>query len=299
MATAIDMMTKKEVASDLLSLKGVSRGLRPAGINRSRIVLSGKPGTGKSTLIRSNPKAIILDFEDSGRTVASPESLRFGPDPESNFYPTADEYRKFIDQLIARRAAGKTDIDMVGVDSFDKMVECFSRDLCQKNKLESVGDYGGGHGKGYWIVRDEISTLLDQLYRAGYGWVLISHIVQKSIKDGENERLISSLSVSDTFKSFLWQNCEHMFFMDRDVKVVESAPEVRTVNGKQVTLPKKSETVKVRCLKTSPGGLWSGGITDDVKVRLPFDDNIQVPLKGGWQAVESAFDVALKRLIGS
>ena len=81
---------------------GVSQGFDPGPCVRRRFGLMGLPGNGKTTFLHSIPGCIILDFEDSGRSLPNPKASRFGPVPHENFYPKWEDYLPLIDQLKVR-----------------------------------------------------------------------------------------------------------------------------------------------------------------------------------------------------
>ncbi len=289
------------IPTDLESIKGISTGFRPVGVNRGRYVFTGRPGTGKSTLVHSNPKAFILDPDMGGNTVDDPRAICFTPDPDSTPEgDTADAYRKIVDTLIARRKKGHKDIEMVVFDTIDELIEIFLRDFCLKHKLEDPLDYHSGEGNAYSIVRRDVFGILDRAYRAGFGWAVLANVAPKTIRHGGEERTLLSLSISDSFRNALFRKCEHMMFLD---------PATRTVKGPATTLTPKSGKGKVivipgtitqeacRVLKTKPGGLWKGETTSDIKVRIPFPDKTEVPRTGGWNVFTAVYDTAVKTLV--
>jgi hypothetical protein len=104
---------------------------------------------------------------------------------------------------------------------------------------------------------------------------------------------VSGLNVSDSFKGAVFQKCEHMLFVEHGVDVVKGPKEVKVVKGKRLEKEGKTESVKVRKLKTRPGGLWQGGDTNDVKVRVPIADELILPKVGGWDLFTKAYEDAI------
>lgn len=289
------------IPSDLAKLPGVSTGFRPVGVNRGRYVFTGRPGCGKSTLIHSNPKAFIFDPEMGGNTVDDPRAICFTPDPDTTPEgETATAYMKMVDVLIDRRKRGSKDIEMIVFDTIDELIEIFLRDFCLKHNLEDPLDYRSGEGNAYSIVRRDLFGILDRAYKAGFGWTVLAHVTPKTIRHGGEERIVMSLSVSDSFRNALFRKCEHMMFLEYHTKTIPGKPTTFTPKGggKTMTVPGTPTQEECRILKTKPGGLWRGETTNEVKVRIPFPDSTEIPRLAGWNVVSSVYDGAIKTLTG-
>ncbi len=285
------------IPSDLADIPGIATGFRPVGANRGRYVICGRPGCGKSTLAHSNPKAFILDPEMGGNTVDDPKAICFTPDPE--VVPegqSAEAYMDMMEKIIARRKAGKREFDMIVIDTIDELIEIFLQDFCLKHKLEDPLDYKSGEGNAYSIVRRDIFRMLDRAYRAGFGWTLLAHVTPKTIRHAGEEKIVQSLSVSDSFRNALFRKCEHMMFLDFYTKTIKGEPATRVIKGKKIVIPGESHQEIWRVLKIKPGGLWKGETTSDVKVRVPFPDSTEILRLGGWDVVTTVYNEAVKTL---
>lgn len=291
------VISGREIPKDLQGISGVSVGFDPPDILHSRIVTTGQPGSGKSTLLNSNKHLFMMDPERGGRTVADPQAMRFTPPPNTPPAELDKAYLAVADRLIARRVAGKDDIRMVGIDSMDKMIAIFQRALCLRAGCEDVGDYDGGHGKGYAVVRRDIFDMLDRLYQAGLGWAVIAHTSKTLVTVGKSEQLVTGLSMSRSYMAALFQECEHMLFVEHGIMSVPGKDTTSVVGGKRITKRGKPTSVPVRKLRARPGGLWMGGVTDDVKVRVPLPEEIVLPKVGGWYTLGAAYDEAVKTLV--
>lgn len=292
------VITKREVPKDLQGVSGLGTGFDPPDVQHTRLVITGQPGAGKSTLMNGNPKLLMLDPERGGATVADPEALRFTPPPTVQPDQLDKAYLEFVDKIVARKLSGKSDILMIGIDTIDEMISLFQKALCLRENVTDVGDIGGGHGKGYFMVRDSIFGMLDKAYRAGLGWVLIAHTKVRHVTIDGKERETCGLGISDSYKTAVFQKCEHMMFVEKGIVTVVGPATIKTVNGKKLEKPGKRENKKVRKLKTSPGGLWMGGETTDVKVRVPLPEEMVLPELGGWDMFVSAYNDAVASLQG-
>ncbi|KKN58739.1 hypothetical protein LCGC14_0549170 [marine sediment metagenome] len=201
-----------------------------------------------------------------------------------------------MDKIIARKLRGATDIQMIAIDTIDELISLFQHALCLRENAVDVGDIAGGHGKGYFIVRDSIFGMLDKIYRAGMGWALIAHTCIKTVKVGNDEKQVSGLAISSSYMRAVFQKCEHMLFVEHGIQTVKGPEETKIVGGKAIRKPGKMRTLRVRKLKTRPGGLWQGGDTNDVKVRVPFEEEYVLPKMGGWDFLNEAYQEAVARL---
>jgi hypothetical protein len=290
-------ITGREIPKDLQGVTGLRAGFAIPPVQQIRLTITGQPGAGKSTLLNSNPHLLSLDPERGGDTASDPQALRFTPPPGTDPAVLDQAYLVFVDNIVARKLRGADDIRMIAIDTIDEMVSLFQRALCIREKARDVGDVGGGHGKGYFIVRDAIFGMLDKIHRAGLGWAIIAHTKTKTITVGQDEKQISGLAISDSYKSMIWQKCEHMLFVEHGIDTVQGKKEVKVVNGKRIEKPGKMGVRKVRKLKTRPGGLWQGGDTNDVKVRVPLVDEMILPKVGGWDLFTKAYGDAAKLLV--
>ena len=290
------VISGREIPKDLQGVSGMRSGFVIPTVNQIRMVITGQPGAGKSTLLNSNPTVLSLDPERGGDTAADPQALRFTPPPDTDPMVLDQAYLTFVDSIIARKMRGATDIGMICLDTIDEFIDIFLTALCLRKGVDDPIDLKDGSGNGYTIVRKAIFGMLDKVHRAGMGWAIIAHTRTKTVRIGGEERQVSGLSVSDSFKGAIFQKCEHMLFVEHGVEQVKGPEEVKVVGGKKIKKPGKVSTQKVRKLKTRPGGLWQGGDTNDVKVRVPITDELILPKVGGWDLFTKAYEDACSTL---
>jgi len=294
------VISRREIPKDLQAIPGLSTGFDVPNVQQTRLVITGQPGAGKSTLLNSNPHLLSLDPERGGRTVADPKALRFTPPAKIDPAQLDKAYLAFADGVVARKLAGSNDIQMVCVDSLDELIGIFQRALCLRSAtggvVPEIGDVGGGHGKGYALVREDIFGMLDKIYRAGMGWACVAHTTLKTVTVDGKEVQVSGLAMSQSYMSALFRKCEHMMFIEHGIQTIREPDTFKTIAGKKVKVPGKSVNQKVRKLKTRPGGLWQGGTTNDVKVRVPLKDEYILPKLGGWDLFTEAYEEACNLL---
>jgi hypothetical protein len=294
------VISKREIPKDLQGVVGMRSGFDVPSVQHIRLALTGQPGVGKSTFLNSNPYLLSLDPERGGDTAVDPQALRFSPPPNTDPAHLDEAYVDFVDKIIARKKAGHDDIRMIALDTIDEFIDIFLTALCLKRGIDDPGDTKDGRGNGYTIVRKAVFGMLDKIHRAGMGWSIVAHTKTKTIRVGSEERQVSDLAVSDSFKGAIFQKCEHMLFLERGVESSHEADQRVTIRGKEIVKKGRPVITPVRRLKAEPGGLWhgQGAETNDVKVRVPIQSGIILPKVGGWDQFTKAYEDAVSVLTG-
>lgn len=300
-STQTDLMTGQPiVAQNEAALLGCATGWQPVSLNRSRLAIAGHAGTGKSTILHSNPRAIILDIEKGGRTVADPQAPRWpdwkaveeGRAPVPDFQAFTDKIRQIVE---AKRTGRLPNIDMVGIDTFDALFELWKRATCKLHELENINDYRGGYGKGYDLGCETLFGLLDEVNKVGMGWCVLIHLVDRTVKVGQVDVTQTSLAIPEKFQGYFARVLEHMLFMDFGTETIQKFNTV-PINGIPTQIAAGSETRSIRRLMCTPGTMLRGSQANDPKVRVPIIPEIIVPKKGAWALLQTEYDAALKRM---
>lgn len=270
----------------------VKTGFDPKDFDSLFVVITGRPGCGKSSLVASNPRAILYDLELNAGSVIDPQATRLELDPNST--TAADDLRASIRGLIASYrsdAALRESVKTVEFDSFDRMVDIFQKDLCRKHNVEDVGDYKGGHGKGYFKVCDELFDLLTQLRLVGLGVVLTSHLGPKDLKssDGSPVRTITTLCVSGTYRKALVQRRDLM------LRVECTQRKIKTKLPSGVEIEQQSKNPNDRQYVVLADTSTTEDDFDSPKTPVPMESGLVLPPKGSWQAVRDAWNRAVDK----
>jgi energy-coupling factor transporter ATP-binding protein EcfA2 len=285
------------IPKDLTGIDGLECGFHPPTSNETRLLITGSPGSGKSTFLNSNKNLLMIDVERGGKTVADPQAMRYSAPPTTDPAILDKAYLEFVDKIIARRVKGATDISMIGIDSMDEFIDIFLNAYCVRYGVQDpIQQIDGGSGNIYTMVRKEICNMLDRVHRAGMGWAIVGHSVTKTIRLGGEERYVSTLAMSDSFRSVFHRKCEHFLYVEAGVEIVNLPPVVKVVNGKSHSKPQAPAARPCRFLKTAPGGIWKGADAQDLKIRVPLSDRITLPAVAGYNAFSVDYDRAVKQL---
>ena len=134
-----------------------------------KLLLYGDAGSGKTTFVAGNPKALILDWEGGcGFTHAMKIGVPNWQAMESEVMPQLMDpaYRKFC--------------DTVAIDRLDVMVLAIEGFVCAQNRVAAVGEVP--HGKGWAQGKALLRKCLYSLSNAGYNVVLVSHAKTETVQ---------------------------------------------------------------------------------------------------------------------
>jgi len=148
-----------------------------------RCLVHGVEKIGKTTFAASAPSPIFICPEDG-----IPQSL--GAVPHFPAPPDGWLWQDVLDAIRAL-AVGEHDYKTLIVDTLDWLEPLLWRDICQKNKVESLEEVGGGYGRGFAAAVDGWRIFLADLERLrharGMHVILLAHSWIKAFKDPESE----------------------------------------------------------------------------------------------------------------
>lgn len=137
----------------------------------------GDPKTGKTTIASKFPKALLLAFEKGYMAIPGVMAQ-----PINNW----SEFKKVLKQLKEDQA--KEMFETIVLDTGDIAYDYVIDYVCANAKradggygVDAIGDIG--YGKGYGMAEKEFDESLRSIVQMGYGLVIISHAVDKSITD--------------------------------------------------------------------------------------------------------------------
>jgi len=162
------------------------------------ILLYGSPKTGKSTFASQFPNALFLECEPGLNCL------------EVFKIPTYT-WPDFLDacKLIA---AGNHPYKTIVVDTVDNAFKYCSDHVNAQHKVEYEGDLP--HGKGWAFVKNEWHRVLTRLCSLGYGVVLISHAVDKTVETRTGELTRTQPSLPDRARAVVLGLVDMILYCD-------------------------------------------------------------------------------------
>jgi len=285
--TVENMITRKPVKlpAALAGAMEVTQGFVAPDPDCMNIVITGRPGCGKTSFVSSNPRLLLFDLERGSETVIDPACIRLQVKRQST--TAADDLRRSITSLVAAYPLDKdmqSSISAVGFDSFDALVKMFSRDLCQKHNLEDPGEYKGGHGKGYFKIGDELFDMFEQLRRVGLGIVLTAH---QALEDVAGV-MVPTLNVSASYRNRLIQWRTLMFKMES----VQGKVKTRLKSGMSIETTSKDPKDRQFVLITDTS--TTAEDYDSPKSNVPLESGLVIPARNGWGTYRDAYSRAVE-----
>ena len=288
-------MPQQTLASGVSAQQRMANKYQPVGVvgqelakplNRCFWQLLGAYAAGKTRLVQTNPKAIILNLDESPTT---------HPDPQAEIWPAVDEQGQTIDTdgsplvltwprvmeviehvLTATRAGLPGTPECIVFDSLPSAVRlCLyhtgfklaeKADNIQRQgrgecafKLEDITPYDlkGMHGMIlYGLTYDIIADSIDKLRHHNKGVGIVTHLDWKQFEKGrtrEGDAIMEDrpvLSISDALRDRIHRNLDFSFLIKRSnrksAETVEGEKKVVTIGG-----VKKEVTTGRRQVETS------------------------------------------------
>lgn len=139
----------------------------------NRFVIAGPMGIGKTTLASKAPNPVFVCAEDG--LTGFDHVPRFAID-------SIPELHEFLD------AIPTTGHKTVVIDTSDFLERIIAAGICKTNQVTSIEEVGGGWGKGYTAVEEEMVKIiakLDQLRGKGIGSIILAHTHTKAYTNPE------------------------------------------------------------------------------------------------------------------
>lgn len=207
---------------------GATRAWNPTDPQRLRLWLTGYPGTGKTSFAYSNPRAVVLDLEDSGRDVPFCKAVRIP-------ILTTDLLVEVLRELIADGEAGKRWCDHVVIDTVDGFCDLLEPAITadyntsHTRQVETIFE-AGQEGAGFAKFSTAVMSWITDLYTAGYGWTCIGHVRERGGKN-PGEQPYSSPAIIPSLAGRLYREAQLM------VNLYRTSTTERVETGRMV--PKK------------------------------------------------------------
>lgn len=226
-----------------------------------KTLIYGVEGVGKSTLASKFPKPIFLDTE--------------GSTDKYNFverYPKPTSIAMLVDECNDIVANGE--YQTIVIDTFDKVEQMISEELCAANNKQSLEEFG--YGAGYSELDERVGKLLNffqDIIEKGMNVTILAHAKTKNfdspLGDGSYTRYELKLGAKTTQRtaSFLKEWADMILFCNYKVQVIENKDKKKHGYGGE------------RCMYTTHSPAY------DAKNRFGLDNELPLDFK----AIEHIF----------
>lgn len=175
------------------------------------MLLSGRPGIGKTTLALSSPRPLLIDLEDGVDRVEACHRK----DTMTNEYNGAERYEQFIKDL---KEEDLSDYDTVIIDTLGKLFDMITPVVIKENSVNGLKDGRTLSLKGYGAVGQKISDFIKMIKDKGKNVVIISHVTEKN--DGEITKI--RLQIPGATKDNIWNDIDlggYIEYVGKDRKI--------------------------------------------------------------------------------
>lgn len=188
-----------------------------------RILIHGVDGVGKSTFAACAPNTVFLGTEDGTEHL------------DVSRYPSPESWDDVL-EAIKTLTVGEHKYGTLAIDSLDWAEPILWRHLCEKHKVKTIEEVGGGYGKGYSAALDEWRVFISAIERMQNARkmhvVLIAHSFIKPFKNPQGDdfdRYV--LKLNDRAAGLLREWCRGVYFANYETFAVkDKAKRVRGVS---------------------------------------------------------------------
>jgi hypothetical protein len=203
-----------------MTLASISKGKTTAPY---RILLHGVDGVGKTTFGANAPSPVFIGTEDGTDHL---DVARF-PCPES--------WEDLLDAVKSLSDAQSPYRTLV-IDTLDWAEPLLWRSVCEREKVHSIEEVGGGYGKGYVAALDGWRVFLAALERMqrerGVNVILLAHSLIKPFKNPEGDdfdRYV--LKLNDKAAGLIREWCKGVYFANYETFAIkDKAKRIRGVS---------------------------------------------------------------------
>lgn len=209
----------------VLNLKELQPNKVSKDISSYTTLLFGMPKIGKSRLAAEFPKPIFFATEPTQTSI-----------PGAYIVPVTkwSELKQYIRQLKDEEL--KNTFLTVVIDTVDLCSSYAEKYICQREGVESIKDISWGEG--YKMVENEFRDTLFSIRQAGYGLVLISHVMSKTFTREDGTEYNENVpALPDKRTRGVVENLANIYAYAHMVKVGDKYERVLTLRAADPTTP--------------------------------------------------------------
>ena len=168
--------------------------------NPSTLLMYGPPKIGKTTMLSSLDKCLIIDTE-SGSNMIEGHILN------------ANNRKELIE--ILKQAREGHEFKYIAIDTIDKVVQWAEEAVCQENNVQALADLP--FGKGWGLARDKVMNTIHAFKDVCDHLIIVGHRkTAKAVVEGQATVEPESLDITGRLKNMIMSDSDAIGYVFRD-----------------------------------------------------------------------------------
>jgi len=168
--------------------------------NPSTLLMYGPPKIGKTTMLSSLDKCLIIDTE-SGSNMIEGHILN------------ANNRKELID--ILKQAREGHEFKYIAIDTIDKVVQWAEAAVCEENSVQALADLP--FGKGWGLARDKVMNTIHAFKDVCDHLIIVGHRkTAKAVVEGQATVEPESLDITGRLKNMIMSDSDAIGYVFRD-----------------------------------------------------------------------------------
>ena len=168
--------------------------------NPSTLLMYGPPKIGKTTMLSSLDKCLIIDTE-SGSNMIEVHILH------------ANNRKELIE--ILKQAREGHEFKYIAIDTIDKVVQWAEEAVCQENSVQALADLP--FGKGWGLARDKVMNTIHAFKDVCDHLIIVGHRkTAKAVVEGQATVEPESLDITGRLKNMIMSDSDAIGYVFRD-----------------------------------------------------------------------------------
>ena len=168
--------------------------------NPSTLLMYGPPKIGKTTMLSSLDKCLIIDTESGSNMI------------EGNIV-NANNRKELID--ILKQAREGHEFTYIAIDTIDKVVQWAEEAVCVENSVQALADLP--FGKGWGLARDKVMNTIHAFKDVCDHLIIVGHRkTAKAVVEGQATVEPESLDITGRLKNMIMSDSDAIGYIFRD-----------------------------------------------------------------------------------
>ena len=287
---------------DEYAVLGVRRGFNPSTPDELRMIVGGFYGTGKTSFVCGDPKALVMDFDNAAQDVYGCRALHV---PVQSW----GRYMALKALLLRDKEAGKCPVSRIVFDTGDLFLELIDHELVgpinarrtdaegtplagEPAPIRSMKEFGQS-GAGYTKLTQTMLGELLEWYNGGFAWTVTCQLKWEKAANGGAASDLRSQMAPTTF-GMLSSYADLIAMID--VQLRTETPKIKQiVQGKPVLIDGPQRTI--REVRLDAFATERPGQADPKCRLLGVEVRTVIPAIGGWAAFHKHYSEQRQKLV--